>query len=190
MRIEPWFAQPDSMSGTATLLPGRRGGTDTPLLHWPATLLTQAGWSVLAAVWEEDRSSLLSDREVQSAAEAARARAAEHLPVMVVAKSLGTLAMPWAVDTGTAGVWLTPLLDEARLSTAVAGARQPTLLVGGNADPHWAVPDAVGSGVQIVEVADAHHGLQRAGDWRTSVMEQLSVFGAISRFAADALNGR
>ena len=37
-------------------------------------------------------------------------QAPDDQPVLVVAKSLGTLALPWAVERGLPGVWLTPLL--------------------------------------------------------------------------------
>jgi hypothetical protein len=51
--MERWFAQPDDVLGTAMLLPGRMLGAATPLLHWPAALLTQLGWSVLHVEWDE-----------------------------------------------------------------------------------------------------------------------------------------
>jgi len=87
-------------------------------------------------------------------------------PVLVVAKSLGTLALPWAVERGLPGVWLTPLLREAAVVTAVGEARQPTLLVGGTADTHWQPPEVAGPGVTLMELPGADHGLQQPGDWR------------------------
>jgi hypothetical protein len=45
--VDPWFAQPDDPLGTAILLPGRMFGMAIPVMHWPAVLLTQIGWSVL-----------------------------------------------------------------------------------------------------------------------------------------------
>lgn len=77
---------------------------------------------------------------VRRCADAALDRAPDGRPVLVVGKSLGTLALPWAVENGLPGAWLTPLLQDAAVVTAVQEAQQPTLLVGGTADPHWHHP--------------------------------------------------
>ncbi|MBP2415340.1 hypothetical protein ACFFOM_02825 [Microlunatus capsulatus] len=182
MTVTPWFAQPEEPLGTALLLPGRQAGIATPLLHWPASLLTETGWSVLGVSWDEARlEEAGAAREVRRCAEAALARAQPGRPVLVVAKSLGTLALPWAVEHGLPGVWLTPLLQDAAVATSAAEARVDTLLVGGTADAHWRLPAAVGPGV--VEVPDAGHGLQEVGQWRRSVLRQLEVFDRIGELA-------
>ncbi len=140
MSVDPWFAQPDHPVGTAILLPGRMFGIATPLLHWPAALLTQIGWSVLGVNWDEDGLAHEEASHVRRCADAALDRAPDDRPVLVVGKSLGTLALPWAVENGLPGAWLTPLLQDAAVVTAVQEAQQPTLLVGGTADPHWHHP--------------------------------------------------
>ena len=45
-------------------------------------------------------------------ADTALDQAPDDQPVLIVAKSLGTPALPWAVERGLPGVWLTPLLKE------------------------------------------------------------------------------
>lgn len=187
MNVQPWFAQPDHVLGTAIFLPGRMSGTATPLLHWPATLLTQNGWSVFGVAWGEEGPTLPEAAHVRNCAEAALDRAGRDRPVLVLAKSLGTLALPWAVENGLPGVWLTPLLSDVTVVMAVEEAQQPTLLVGGSADPHWRVPAVAGPGVRILEVAGADHGLQQPGDWRASLLDQVQIFDQISRLAAQAL---
>jgi hypothetical protein len=185
--VEPWFAQPDNPLGTAILLPGRMFGTATPLLHWPAVLLTQCGWSVLSVGWESDGLTTGEASHVRQCADAALDRAAKGRPVMVVAKSLGTLALPWAVENGLPGVWLTPLLHDAAVMTAVGKARQPTLLVGGSADPHWQSPPAAGPGITVMELPGADHGLQQPGDWRRSLLGQVEIFDRMNRFVGQLL---
>jgi hypothetical protein len=189
--VDPWFAQPEHRLGTAILLPGRIGGIATPLLHWPAALLTQLGWSVLGVTWDEDRLSRQGAASyVRRCAVAALNQAPSDQPVLVVAKSLGTLALPWAVENGLPGVWLTPLLQDPAVVTAVQDARQLTLLVGGTADPHWRRPAVVGSGVALRELPDADHGLQQPGDWRRSLLGQLEIFDRVSRLAEQILLSR
>ena len=73
MTVTPWFAQPEEPLGTALLLSGRQAGIATPLLHWPASLLTETGWSVLgyvdppvpdgSASWDAVETSLPVERQ-------------------------------------------------------------------------------------------------------------------------------
>jgi hypothetical protein len=188
--IEPWFAQPDRVLGTAILLPGRMFGAATPLLHWPATLLTQYGWSVLHVEWDENGLTDGEASHVRQCADAALDRAAPDRPVLVVAKSLGTLALPWAVENGLPGAWLTPLLRDRTVLTAVEEAQQPTLLVGGTADPHWHIPATTGPGISITELPGADHGLQQPADWRRSLLDQVEIFDRINHLAGQVLAHR
>lgn len=187
--MQPWFAQPGQPLGTAVLLPGRMGGTATPLMHWPAALLTQNGWSVLGVAWDEyrlEREGAAS--EVRRCAHAALDQVPSGQPVLIVAKSLGTLALPWAVENRLPGVWLTPLLQDEAVVAAVLKARQVTLLVGGTDDPHWQPPAALGPGVALLQLSDADHGLQQPGDWRRSLLNQVAVFDQVSQLAEQILH--
>lgn len=188
MSVDPWFAQPTHPLGTAILLPGRMGGIATPLLHWPAVLLTEIGWSVLGLRWNENRlSSEGAASQVRRCADAALNQAPSDKPVLVVAKSLGTLALPWAVENRLPGVWLTPLLQDPAVVAAVQEARQLTLLVGGTNDPHWQPPAAAGSGITLLELPDADHGLQQPRDWRRSLLQQVEIFDRVSQLAEQIL---
>lgn len=84
-------------------------------------------------------------------------------------------------------MWLTPLLTDAAVSTAVSQAQQPTLLVGGRADSLWRPPAVVGSGVRLLEAAGADHGLQQPGSWRDSLLGQVAIFDQIGQLAAEVL---
>jgi len=185
--VDPWFAQPDDPRGTAILLPGRMFGIATPVLHWPVVLLTEIGWSVLGVTWDEDGLSREGASHVRRCADTALNQAPDDRPVLVVAKSLGTLALPWAVENGLPGAWLTPLLREAAVVTAAEAARQPTLLVGGTADPHWQPSAATGPGITLMELPGADHGLQHPGDWRRSLLDQVEIFERVNQLASQLL---
>lgn len=78
-------------------------------MHWPASLLTEVGWSVLSVAWHQNRIERDGEAsEVRRCADAALDQAPSGQPVLIVAKSLGTLALPWAVENRLPGVWLTP----------------------------------------------------------------------------------
>lgn len=187
--VNPWFAQPDRSLGTVILLPGRMGGIATPLLHWPASLLTQMGWSVLGVAWDENRlEGEGAASEVRRCADAALTQVPSGQPVLVVAKSLGTLALPWAVENRLPGVWLTPLLQDAAVVAAVEEARQVTLLVGGSNDPCWRPLTAAGPGVMLFELPDADHGLQQPGHWRRSLLHQVEIFDRVSQLGEQILH--
>jgi hypothetical protein len=142
---------------------------------------------VLHVEWDEDALSQGEASHVRQSADAALDQAINDHPVLVVAKSLGTLALPWAVENGLPGVWLTPLFRDVTVITAVEDAQQHTLLVGGTADPHWQVPAATGPGVTIIELPGADHGLQQPGDWRRSLLDQVEIFDRINHLAEQAL---
>jgi hypothetical protein len=164
------------------------GGLATPLLHWPAALLTQVGWSVLGITWDENRLSREgAASHVRRGADAALDQAPADRPVLVVAKSLGTLALPWAVENRLPGAWLTPLLQDTAVVNAVQEAQQLTLLVGGTGDPHWQPPAAAGPGIDLLELPNADHGLQQPGDWRMSLLHQVEIFDRMSQLAEQVL---
>lgn len=100
---------------------------------------------------------------------------------------LGHAGLPWAVENGLPGVWLTPLLQDEAVVTAVERAQQATLLVGGSADPHWRRLAEAGSGVEWMELPHADHGLQVAGDWQRSLLEQIPVFERVNQLAGQLL---
>ena len=146
------------------------------------------GWSVLGLARDEARFERESaPSQVRRCADAALDQVSSGQPVLIVAKSLGTLALPWAVEHGLAGVWLTPLLQEASVVAAVGSAQQATLLVRGTSDPEWQPPATTGPGVTQLDLSDADHGLQQRGDWRRSLLQQTEVFDHVSQLAEQIL---
>lgn len=178
-------ADPDK---TAILLPG--GGWYTsarPLLHFARNVLLTYGWTVQEVWWRPPMESWngLEPAEEWVEAEVGKVLAAESATkTMLVGKSLGTFASRLAADRGLPAIWLTPVLNDERVVAALAAAKAPTLLVGGTADSMW-VPDvARGSGHTVLEIPDAHHGMEIDDDPVRSAGILQEVVVAMDRFVA------
>ncbi|MFD6179473.1 MULTISPECIES: hypothetical protein [unclassified Isoptericola] len=152
-----------------TVLPGVGYTAQGPVLARPVAALRELGWSVRAVVWDGRPNSDDARRayvEVARDGVAAAPRAA-HL---VLAKSLGTLALPVAVELGLPGAWLTPLLtadgapDVRAAAAGLGAAGVPALLAGGTADGLWDSALAAASGARVLEVDGGDHSLEVASD--------------------------
>lgn len=206
--------EPDGLGlqGTALMLPGRAYPCSRPLLDAVTTALTAAGWAVLQAEWELDGLPAEPRVFVESAAELLLRAAADgagaagpggglppDLPVVLVGKSLGTLAAPWAADRGLPGAWLTPVLravgahpveEESRaLVTCLEAYPAASVVVAGDADPWWRVGFAPASPhVEVVELASADHGLE-GGDPAATRLHHLRAAGAVAALAGRVAGG-
>ena len=176
----------------AIVLPGAGYTVQAPLLWYAREAALAAGRSVLAITDTFDR-----DRDDPRDWVRERAsRAFDHLrsrdanPV-IVAKSLSSLAAPLAAEAGLAAIWLTPLIAAAGTSVAdnvlegLRAARAPQLLIGGTADPAWSGEIARSlPGAEVLELADADHALQVAGDPAASLINLERVVVAVGAFLA------
>jgi hypothetical protein len=177
--------------GTAVVVPGRGYPPAAPLTFFAGFVLLQHGWSVRQVWWdppahESDEQTLAWVRREVEAALPTTGR------VLVVAKSLGTLAAPVASERGLPAAWLTPVLDLPAVPDAIAANPAPQLLVGGSADGLW-VGDVVralaGDGCDVLEIPDADHVLMVPGDpvrgveAHTEVMRALDAW--LSRLVID-----
>lgn len=165
------------------VLPGAGYGQQAPLLWWARAIAEQHGAEVVAPAWTVD-SGAKDDPVAFVEGEVARALDGRR-PDLVVAKSFGSFALPWAVRDGIDGVWLTPVLTHPAVVEALAAAGAGSLAVGGSADPMW-LPSAVGTpraGLHTVDGAD--HALEVRGDWRRSQRLQADVLTLVDeRIAA------
>jgi hypothetical protein len=169
----------------ATILPGSGYTAQGPLLWYAAKVLHSAGWTVRTFSWDEPSPDWSHAREVYGASlrDAPVPDGARHL---VVAKSLGSFALPVAAELGLPGAWLTPVLtgDAAGpVRDAVAAGTAPALLVGGTADPLWDGGVAAASGTQVLEIDGADHSLE-VGGWRRSHEILARVTAAVEELAA------
>ncbi|MBE1875605.1 hypothetical protein [Myceligenerans pegani] len=170
----------------ATVLPGAGYTAMGPLLYHSRAALEGLGWTVRVVEWTGRRDF---DEARAAAAELlegadAPADGATHL---VIAKSLGTLAIPVAARLNLPGVWLTPVLrhdDAADVRDAVTRLEGDHLLIGGTADPLWDHDLVSGLRADFVEVSGADHSLEIPDDWRKNLETVEDVTAEIEHFAA------
>ena len=177
----------DAASPVALVLPGAGYTAQAPVLAWSVALLAERGWHVQVVSWTIDDAAegdpeAFVTAEARSALDAARASGATG-PAHVVAKSLGTWCLPWALREGLPGAWLTPLTTEPAVRAALDAAGPEHLAVGGGVDAWWR-PEGLGaSGLELVSVPGADHGLRRPGDWRASLDLQRGVLERVDAWA-------
>jgi hypothetical protein len=163
----------------AIVLPGQAYTAQGPLLSYATHALLDAGWTVRVLIW--DVAQPRGAREVY--ADTLRDSVREHPEArhLVVAKSLGTLALPVASELGMPGAWLTPLLEGPAAPPLRTAIRElvtsgvPTLLAGGTGDSLWSTEHAQASGARVLDIAGADHSLEVPGQWRASLL----VFGVV-----------
>ena len=101
---------------------------------------------------------------------------------LVVAKSLGTFALPLAVERTLPGVWLTPILTEASIATAVRNLSAPSLLVGGTEDRLWDAEFARQSAAEVLELEGANHSLEFGESVEPSLAALQQVVARVATF--------
>jgi hypothetical protein len=174
--------------------PGRAYSPSAPLLEFARLALLQHGFTVHQLWWDSTTRGDDDEPEpwVRRHVEAALAREQQHMGggdhVLVVGKSLGTRAASYAAERGLDSIWLTPLLVEPEVAEAIAANPGRQLLVGGLADELWDVAVAReladsgrDGGCDVLEVADADHGMGTADAVRT-VEIHLEVARAVEAF--------
>lgn len=170
--------------GLALVAPGRAYSPSAPLLEFARRALLQHGFTVQQLWWdtttrgEEDPAAWVRRHVEAALADEAADR------VLVVAKSLGTLAASYAAERGLDAVWLTPLLVEPPVAEAIAANPGRQLLVGGLGDRLWdaqVARELGANGCDVLEVADADHSMGTADAVRTAEIH-LEVARAVEAF--------
>lgn len=177
--------------GTVPMIPGRASSCDMSLLAWTTRALQATGWTVLQAEWNLSGVPVDPREFIECVAQQLDEMERQPGPVLVVAKSLGTLAAHWAAEQGYPAVWLTPVLNAAGLyplpghSDALAERIREypadNLVVGGTADSLWQTGFR-GTG-KVLEIEGASHSLEVA-DWRMSIRHDEGVASAAADFAS------
>ncbi len=147
----------------AVLLPGMIYPTRAPVLWFAREAAMRLGYSALEVLGEPvehaDKVGWLRDCVAAAIAEA------EPANVVMIGKSLASLLAAEISDRDLPAAWLTPPLNEPSMIDALSKVSNPTLLLGGSADPMWraeAIP--VNPALEVVELANVDHALQVAGD--------------------------
>jgi hypothetical protein len=166
------------------VLPGMRYTTQAPLLWFAREVAAARGWSALEVLdslpdgddpraWARDRARRALDRVGAD-------------EVLVIGKSLASAAAGIVADRILPAVWLTPLLDRARVVDDLSRAGRPALLVGGSEDPVW-VPDALADSglLQIVQLDGLDHSLQRTGRPGASLDALRAVAARVDHFLGE-----
>jgi hypothetical protein len=177
--------------GLGLVLPGRAYSPAAPLLEFARLTLIQHGYAVQQVWWDAGNRPTDADPNLWVRDQAAAALAAEAVPprrVVVVGKSLGTRAAPFAAERGFDAIWLTPLLVEPTVAAGVQSNSARQLLVGGSADEFWKAEVAAGlvrEGCEVMEIPDADHGLCVADD----VIRSASIHADVTRRMDAFLSG-
>lgn len=169
----------------AIVLPGVRYTTAHPLLHFTRAVLESHGWGVAEGSWPADERGEGDPDEMVTGIAAALLESAGDAHVLMVGKSIGSLAIPLAASRGIPGIWFTPLLRRAALAEALTRLPARTLLIGSTADETWDAVVARGSGHRVLELTDANHGLELEGDPLGSIDALRRVIDAVDRFVAE-----
>jgi hypothetical protein len=188
-----WDPDPGPSSRVAVVLPGSGYSPAHPLLEFGRQSLLEHGWTVQQVWWDQPRD--LQDRGDTSEWVCQQATVvldaeADADRLLVLAKSLGTLASPVVAGRGLDAIWMTPLFSsadsiEAIRAGAATGAHQ--LLVGGLSDPEWDSERAnelatKEAGIEVAEFADATHFMHVPDNALRSVEIQSEVSRAVDTF--------
>lgn len=176
---------PGDSDRVAIVLPGLGYNPDMPLLYWTAKVLNQVGWTIQQLWWPEpfptDPSALRGWVASRTAEALDRESTADQL--LLVGKSLGSLAVPLAAERALLGIWLTPLLANQPELRDILTVLPPSLLVAGTADPSWDETAAAASGHEVCEVEGADHSIEIDGDALASLDALGRVLTAIDGYA-------
>jgi hypothetical protein len=161
------------------VLAGAGYGQQAPLLWWSTAIARQAGCEVLAPAWTLDDAARADP--VPFVTQHVETALAGRRPDLVVAKSFGCAALPWAIGAGVSGVWLTPVLTDDVVASALDSASGSHVAVGGSADGMWRPERVPHTRAQLVTVDGADHSLEVPGDWRRSQRLQAEVLELVER---------
>lgn len=125
-------------TGRCVVLPGRQYTAEAPLLFFATQAALMRGWDVRQVWWEAaERAGLsIADEMDWVGDQLAAALDGYSGRVLVVAKSLGTLAATRAAASGYDAAWLTPLLTEREAAEPLLSYPASQFVVIGASDPY------------------------------------------------------
>ena len=175
---------PAEATRLAVTLPGIRYSTDKPLLYYPAQILSARGWLVRSCALDLDGLTLA---QAGGIATEALQRAVEGLPrvreVLVIAKSVSTLAFEEASRRGFRAVLLTPLLQSSEALVTPHPEGPEPLLAGGTADGFWDEDAARAVSSRVLSFPGANHSLEVPDDWPRSIDILRGTLDALADYA-------
>jgi hypothetical protein len=183
--IQNTFHQRNEPSLTLGIVfPGVGYSTQMPILYYSRKVMLDAGLDVLEVEYNYRRSSFQNENEdeklhwvltdaasaYQAAIEQTSTHQAAYKKLVVVGKSIGTLAMLALLDEPGLQikfVWITPLLKREDVRSSLISVARNSLVIIGTNDQHYdaeylAALEAVGAQVLVMENAD--HSLEIEND--------------------------
>ncbi|WP_437813545.1 hypothetical protein [Sorangium sp. So ce1078] len=184
----------------AIVFPGLGYTCDMPLLYYATCVLTAAGADVLQ-VHHDYRSGVFSTLSPEDQLECVAADALASYRdvsapgtcsrVTLVGKSLGTIALATLATSGelrghVEAAWLTPTLKTPELTSRLRGWSGRSLVVAGDADPHFdrdILAELEGQGdITSVIVPGADHALETPDGPTANLGILTRVMDALDRF--------
>ncbi|NRQ34117.1 alpha/beta hydrolase [Nonomuraea sp. NN258] len=166
----------------ALLFHGRFCVPARPLIQFAAQVLGKHGWTT-QEVWWEPPAQPEDDDPAWVHDQVGAALAAESAStLLLLGKSLSSLAAPLAAERGLPAIWLTPLLHRPLVVEGLARAKAPALLVGGTADPSWRPGTIRDLPLEVLELPNADHGLGTDDPIESAAMLRR-VTAAVDAFA-------
>jgi hypothetical protein len=187
----------------AVLFPGRGYTCAMPVLFYPGRWLYTRGANLLTMEYgftrKQQNIARLNEEELLrwltadvSAALQAALDTGQYQEIVLVGKSLGTLALSQLTHSPPAGpasisfVWLTPLFKNPILTEAIYKNRPRSLFVQGDADPLYdpaAFEDArAACAAQSLTIPGADHSLEFAGDLDAALDAIRRLLAALADF--------
>lgn len=121
--------------GRCVVLPGRQYTPDGPLLFFAAQAALARGWDVRQVWWDAPERGGDTEETNWVADQLDAALDGHDGRVLVVAKSLGTLAAARASERGFEAAWLTPLLTDPEAATPLLTYPAAQFVFIGDSDP-------------------------------------------------------
>lgn len=152
----------ENPKGLALLVPGVAYPTPMPQLYFAKQVALNAGWNVREIAWDADME--FTPQRVTEEVETALT--GNELPVLIIGKSIGSLAAMLAAERNYRAIWITPVVERADVVEAIGANTAMQLAIGGTADEHWN-HDASTKwpvNVQVLEFPGANHPLLVASD--------------------------
>jgi hypothetical protein len=159
------------------VLPGVHYGQQAPLLWWARSVAEGHGAEVVAPSWTVDAAAAADPVGFVEAA--VHTALGSRLPDLVIAKSFGCSALPWAVRHRIDGVWMTPVSTRPEIAGALRDLGPGSVAVGGSADPLWRPDDVGPTRARLHTLDGADHALEVGGDWRRSQRIQEVVLDIV-----------
>ena len=128
-------ATEETAIGRCVVLPGRQYTPEGPLLFFAAQAALMRGWDVRQVWWDAPERSSGSDETAWVIDQLDAALEGYSGRVLVVAKSLGTLAAPRAGALGCEAAWLTPLLADPAAAEPLLSYPAAQFVAIGASDP-------------------------------------------------------